>query len=269
MLLHFGNQTLPCSIQQHILQLEPWLLPAHLCPCHHIPMQPSCTQSSMAAAHAAASAAAADAGSMAALLMLPEAAPWSCSISGQPVTAPVSACPSDARTLQLGRHTQLTMSPTPATAAAAAAASKLPGPAGGDASRLCMLQALVMAPGQPCELSVQHMTHPCAVDSMLLYGMPLLLTPTASSSSSCGLTAAAVQDAGAAGVKLRDQGLSLCNHATGVSAIEAGTGHIYALTWSNNSWIGCTQTHQPHCMVLPLVSTTRACHLGPLDATQT
>lgn len=222
LLLHFGTQTLPCSIQQHILQLDPWLLPAHLCPCHHIPMQPSCTTSSTAAAHAAASAASADAGSMAALLMLPEAAPWSCSISGQLVMAPVSTCPSDARMLQLGRHTQLTLPPT----SAAAAASKLPGQACSDASTLRMLQALSMAPGQPCELKVQHMTHPNAVDSMLLYGMPLLLTSTASSNSGSSGMAAAVQDAGAAGVGLRDQGLSLQDQVAGVSANEAGTRHM-------------------------------------------
>jgi hypothetical protein len=161
---------------------------------------------------------------MAALLMLPEAVPWSCSISGQPVMAPVTACPFDARILQLGRHTQLTLPPTAATAAAA---SKPPGQAGGDASRLRMLQVLPMAPGQPCELKVQHMTYPSDVDSMLLYGMPLLLTPAASSSS-CGMAAAAVQDAGAAGVGLRDQdqGFSLHDQATGVSAIEAGGRHI-------------------------------------------
>lgn len=199
LLLRFGTQTLPCELQQYILQLDPWLLPAQLCPCHHLPMHPS-SSSSVAAAHAAAASASSDAGSMAALLVLPEASPWSCCITGQPVMQPVSSCPSDARILQLGRHTQLTLPPTAPAALGPGpqgAASILPGGGGcgstnSHASRLRMLQALPLSHGQPCELSVQHMVHPSAVDSMLLYGMPLLLTPTA-------LTAAPAQQAGIAG----------------------------------------------------------------------
>jgi hypothetical protein len=219
LLLRFGAQTLPCTIQQHILQLDPWLLSAHLCPCHHIPMQPSCASSSSSAA--AAHAAATDAGSMAALLLLPEATPWSCSISGLPVMSPASSCPSDARILQLGRHTQLTLPCTAEAAAAWPAASK---PAGSDASRrLRALQALPLAPGVPFEIEARLVTPPAAVDSMLLYGMPLLLTPAASTggSSSAGcLGSEAAQDTDAAGFGPRDQQ----GQAVGVSASEAGKG---------------------------------------------
>lgn len=227
LLLRFGAQTLPCAIQQHILQLDPWLLSAHLCPCHHIPMQPSCTSSSTAAA---AHAAATDAGSMAALLLLPEAAPWSCSISGLPVMSPVSSCPSDARILQLGRHTQLTLPCTAEAAAGGPAASKPAGPAGSDASRrLHALQTLPLAPGVPFEVEARLATHPAAVDSMLLYGMPLLLTPAAStggrsSGSSVGApgseAAGVAKDTEAAGFGPTDQQAQ----AVGVSATEAGKG---------------------------------------------
>jgi len=211
LLLHFGGQTLPCSVQQHILQLDPWLLPAHLCPCHHLPMQPS-NSSTAAAAHAAASATSSDAGSMAALLMLPEVTPWSCSVTGQAVGAPLSSCTVDARILQLGRHTQLTM-PTAAPAAAGAATDVQGG--GMVQRRLGMLQALAMPPTQPCELTVQHKLAPSAIDSMLLYGMPMLLCPATGSSSSSSSrpsapTAAApsLQDAaGPLGLGTRDQGM--------------------------------------------------------------
>jgi hypothetical protein len=199
-----------------LLQLDPWVLPAHTCPCHNIPMQPS-TSSTVATAQAAAAAAASDAGSMAALLMLPEAWPWSCSISGQPVMLPLSSCPTDARILQLGRHTQLTM-PTAAAAPAATGSGTIPSTAN---SSFGMLQALPLAAGQSCQLQAVHMVHPSAVDSMLLYGMPLLLTPAASSGSSDHLAVSVMQDvSGAAAQGPRDQRLG--QQAGSVSASEAG-----------------------------------------------
>jgi hypothetical protein len=65
------------------------------------------------------------------------------------------------------------------------------------------------------------MVHPSAVDSMLLYGMPLLLTPAASSGSSNHLAVSVMQDvSGAAGQGSRDQRLG--QQAGTVSASEAG-----------------------------------------------
>lgn len=171
-----------------VLQLDPWVLQAHVCPCHRVPMQPATNSNQLAAARAAAAAAASDADSMAALLLLPETCPWSCSISGTPVMAPLSSCPVDARILQLGRHTQLTMPSETATAASTSIWNRL--------------QALPLAAGQACQLEALHMVHPSAVDSMLLYGMPLLLTPCAGSGSSDNQALGLLQDAS---VPTRDQ----------------------------------------------------------------
>ncbi|KAF6256014.1 hypothetical protein COO60DRAFT_1641042 [Scenedesmus sp. NREL 46B-D3] len=127
LLLHIGEQrqqqVLPCNVQQHLLQLDPWLLPAHLCPCHGLPMHPptssALSTASPAATTAGAAAAAAmlsgcdsDAATAAGLLLLPEQMPWSCRVTGQPVLQALSGCATDASVLQLGRHTQLRAGPS-------------------------------------------------------------------------------------------------------------------------------------------------------------
>eukprot|EP00775_Hariotina_reticulata_P003835 gene3835-4092_t len=106
--LQLGALQLPCKLQQPLLQLESWLLPAQLCPCHQLPMQPP-TGSVMAAA--AASGAAGDAATTAGLLVLPERSQWHCSMTSQPVLpAPgTPAISADCSVVQLGRHTQLKM----------------------------------------------------------------------------------------------------------------------------------------------------------------
>jgi hypothetical protein len=200
LLLRFGAQTLPCSSSQHILQLDPWLLPAHLCPCHGLPLAPQTGSATAAAAAAARAAAASDAGSLAALQLVPESSPWTCGVTCQPVLQPLSSCRTDASILQLGRHTQLTA----------------PG------GWLQLPHALAVPAGQAMELAVQRVVPLEAIDSMLVHGMPLLLLPFTAQLAGSSASGASAEDDAAAGISDQQQQPATDSGGGGTSSADAG-----------------------------------------------
>jgi hypothetical protein len=192
LLLHLGEQqqqqVLRCNLQQHLLQLDPWLLPAHLCPCHGLPMHPPSNTSSSSSgsgrnASTAGAAAAAvlsgsdiDAATAAGLLLLPEQVPWSCRITGQPVLQDLNSCVTDSNVLQLGRHTQLRAGPSSQISGQQQQQTRSGGAVASSSSKP-VAAALALPVGQPCEMTVRHVVGLHEVDSMMLYGMPLVVAP--------------------------------------------------------------------------------------------
>lgn len=208
------HQVLPCTLQQHLLQLDPWLLPAHLCPCHSLPMHPPTGSSSSAAAAAAGMGPDSDAATAAGLLLLPEEAPWRCGVTRQPVLQPLSSCCTNTSVLQLGRHTQLTAAPTFKHGTSSSSISS-----GVGRHAAVPVTALVLPAGQPCVLSVKHVVGLQHIDSMMIYGMPLVASPainTSCSGNNTATAAAAVNPAQAA------QRWAEGGSATGSSGEDAG-----------------------------------------------
>jgi hypothetical protein len=126
---------------------------------------------------AAASGAAGDVATSAGLLTLPERSHWHCSMTLQPILPSPAAriAPAECSVIQLGRHTQLKMS-------AAASYPTVARDAVGEEPRLPC--TLAMPVDQPCMLRVEHAVPAAQVDSMMVYGVPLVLIPVTSSPAS-------------------------------------------------------------------------------------